>query len=114
VCLSAPVVSGIVRDETGGVLPGVSVELRGPNGPPAVADSVRSKPTSLVNVEARYKLARNVRVTVDIFNLLNARDSDIDYFDASRLPGEPAGGVNDIHSHPAPPRTVRAGFIVAF
>ena len=43
-CLSASVVSaqtsqvsGIVRDETGGVLPGVSVELRGPTGSPAVA-----------------------------------------------------------------------------
>ena len=52
--------------------------------------------------------------TVDIFNLLNARDSDIDYYYASRLPGEPAGGVNDIHSHPALPRTVRVGFSVAF
>ena len=54
------------------------------------------------------------RLTVDIFNLLNARDSDIDYYYASRLPGEPAGGVNDIHAHPALPRTVRVGFAVAF
>jgi hypothetical protein len=77
-------------------------------------DSVRSNATSLVSVEAGYKLGRNVRLTVDIFNLLDARDSDIDYYYASRLPGEPAGGVNDIHAHPALPRTVRAGFTVAF
>ena len=74
-------------------------------------DSVRSNATSLINLEAGYQLARNVRVAVDIFNLLDARDSDIDYYYASRLPGEPAGGVNDIHFHPALPRTVRVGFV---
>jgi hypothetical protein len=33
--------------------------------------------------------------------------SDIDYFYTSRLPGEPAGGVDDIHTHPAEPREFR-------
>jgi outer membrane receptor protein involved in Fe transport len=77
-------------------------------------DSVRSNATSLINLEAGYKLTRNVRAAVDIFNLLDARDSDIDYYYASRLPGEPAGGVNDIHFHPALPRTVRVGVVVGF
>ena len=40
------------------------------------------------------------------------QDSDIDYYYASRLPGEPAGGVDDIHFHPAAPRTARISFIV--
>ena len=56
-------------------------------------DSVRSKATSLINLQAGYKLARNLKLGVDVFNLLNAEDSDIDYYYASRLPGEPAGGV---------------------
>ena len=30
-------VTGMVRDETGGILPGATVELRGQTGPPAVA-----------------------------------------------------------------------------
>jgi outer membrane receptor protein involved in Fe transport len=77
-------------------------------------DSVRSNATSLINLQAGYQLAGNVRVAVDVFNLLNARDSDIDYYYASRLPGEPAGGVNDIHFHPALPRTVRIGLVVGF
>jgi outer membrane receptor protein involved in Fe transport len=77
-------------------------------------DSVRSKATSLINLEAGYQLAGNVRVAVDVFNLLNARDSDIDYYYASRLPGEPEGGVNDIHFHPVLPRTVRVGLVVGF
>jgi hypothetical protein len=42
-----------------------------------------------------------------VLNLLNSRDHDITYFYASRLPGEPAGGVEDIHFHPVEPRTVR-------
>jgi hypothetical protein len=33
---------------------------------------------------------------------------------ASRLPGEPAEGVEDIHFHPAVPRTARLSLIVAF
>ena len=40
--------------------------------------------------------------------------SDIDYYFASRLPGEPPGGVEDIHFHPAVPRTVRVGLVVGF
>jgi hypothetical protein len=38
---------------------------------------------------------------VETFNLFDANVSDIDYFYASRLPGEPAYGVEDIHTHPA-------------
>jgi hypothetical protein len=45
-------------------------------------------------------------------NLFNAKMSDIDYYFASRLPGEPLGGVDDIHFHPAVPRTARLGLVV--
>jgi hypothetical protein len=78
-------------------------------GPRALVEdnSVRSPATSLINLQAGYRLARKVKVGVDVFNLLNARDSDIDYYYASRLPGEPADGVNDIHLHPTLPRTAR-------
>ena len=34
---------------------------------------------------------RSVGSPLDVFNVLDARDSDIDYFYTSRLPGEPAG-----------------------
>ena len=37
-----------------------------------------------------------------------------DYFYTSRLPGEPMSGVEDVHTHPTPPRTVRLTFSVAF
>jgi hypothetical protein len=85
-------------------------------GPRALVEdaSVRSKGTSLVNLEAGYKLSRSVRLAVDVFNLLDAKASDIDYFYPSRLPGEPAEGIDDIHLHPALPRTARVSLTVGF
>jgi hypothetical protein len=77
-------------------------------------DSVRSHATMLLKLQAGYKLAPNIRLVVDVFNLLDADDSDIDYFYESRLPGEPAGGVADIHFHPTLPRTARLNLKVAF
>ncbi len=85
-------------------------------GPRALIEDnlVRSKATSLVNLQGGYAFARNVRVVLDVFNLLDAEDSDIDYYYASRLPGEPAEGVDDIHVHPAVPRTARLSLQVSF
>ena len=77
-------------------------------------DTVRSKATSLLNLEGGYKLSKRLKLAVDVFNLLDARDSDVDYYYTSRLPGEPAGGVNDIHLHPTLPRTARINLIVGF
>jgi outer membrane receptor protein involved in Fe transport len=77
-------------------------------------DSVRSKPTSLINLQGGYEIAKNVKLSVDLFNVLNAQVSDIDYYFASRLPGEPLEGVKDIHFHPAVPRTARVGLVIGF
>jgi hypothetical protein len=49
-----------------------------------------------------------------VFNLLNAADSDVDYYYASRLIGEPVGGIEDVHFHPTLPRTARATLRVDF
>ena len=73
-----------------------------------------SRHTSLVNAQAGYRLSRRYSIVVDAFNVLNARHSDVDYFYTSRLPGEPMSGVEDVHTHPTPPRTVRLTFSVAF
>jgi len=77
-------------------------------------DSVRSKPTTLLNLQGGYEIAKNVKLSVDLFNVLNAEVSDIDYYFESRLPGEPLEGVNDIHFHPAVPRTARVGLVIGF
>jgi outer membrane receptor protein involved in Fe transport len=92
-----------------------SVRLRyfGPR-PLLADDSVRSKATSLVNFDGGYQLMKNLRLTAAVFNVFDAKVSDIDYFFASRLPGEPIGGVEDIQFHPAVPRTARLSLVVAF
>jgi outer membrane receptor protein involved in Fe transport len=77
-------------------------------------DSVRSKATSLVNLEAGYTFTPSLRLAVDVFNLLDAKHSDVDYFYPSRLPGEPAEGVDDLHIHPTLPRTARVSLVVGF
>ncbi len=46
-------------------------------------------------------------VSVDALNAFDRRNHDIAYAYASRLGGEPAGGVDDLHFHPAEPRTLR-------
>ena len=84
-------------------------------GPRALVedDSVRSKPAHVFTAQVGYSY-RRLSVKLDVFNLFDAAVSDIDYFYASRLPGEPASGRDDIHSHPMEPRTVRLGVEVRF
>jgi len=79
------------------------------SGPLVEDNSVRSRPSSTLNVRVSRYLpgwGRNTEVTLDIFNLSNRRADDIQYFYASRLPGE-AAPVADRHVHPAEPRTFR-------
>jgi hypothetical protein len=47
-----------------------------------------------------YRLTPRYSLTLDAFNLTNAKASDIDYYYTSRLPGEPAEGIDDLHTHP--------------
>ena len=85
-------------------------------GPRALIEdnSVRSKATSLLNVEGGYQFAKALRLNAQVYNLFDAEVSDIDYYFASRLPGEPLGGIEDIHVHPAVPRTLRVSMVVGF
>jgi hypothetical protein len=69
---------------------------------------------SLIRTSLSFSLVKNVRVNLDVFNVLDARVSDIDYLFASRLPGEPIGGIEDIRTHPSVPRTARVSFVVGF
>lgn len=68
-------------------------------------DSVRSDPTTLVNLGGYYDFGR-LRIGAELFNLLDARDSDITYFYESQLPGETAP-VEDRHFHAVEPRQLR-------
>lgn len=75
---------------------------------PLIEDgSVEWGSSSLVNARLGYNFPSGLSVALEVFNLLDAKDSDIEYFYPSRLPGEPSGGVDDIHFHPLERRSGR-------
>jgi outer membrane receptor protein involved in Fe transport len=82
---------------------------------PLIEDnSVRSKATGTANARVGYKFSPKLRLAVEVYNLTNRRDSAIDYAYVSRLPGEPAEGVFDVHFHPIESRSIRANLIANF
>ncbi|WP_348675605.1 TonB-dependent receptor [uncultured Abyssibacter sp.] len=94
---------------------GAGLRLRYLGEAPLVEDnSLRSEPTTILNAQITYRLTRTIRLRLEGFNLLDAEDNDITYYYASRLDGEPAEGVEDIHFHPVEPRMLRLGFQATF
>jgi TonB dependent receptor/TonB-dependent Receptor Plug Domain/Carboxypeptidase regulatory-like domain len=92
-----------------------SVRVRHFGPRPLIANaSVNSQSTTLWNGEAGYRFSNRARVVLEVFNLFDAKVSDIDYFYTSRLPGEPLDGVDDVHTHPALPRSARVGLRLTF
>jgi hypothetical protein len=112
--------NSIGRVVTGGVYAG---RPRGPHGslqlrhfgPRPLTDdgAVTSGSTTLVNARAGYGFGA-VTLTLDLLNVLDSEDADVSYYYASRLRGEPAGGVEDVHVHPVAPRSARLSLGVQF
>ena len=69
-------------------------------------DSVRAPSSLTLNGRIGWR-AKSWDIALDVLNVLDRGNFDIAYFYRSRLRGEPAGGVEDIHFHPAEPRTLR-------
>jgi len=91
----------------------LSARLRHFGAAPLIEDnSVRSEPTTLVNLSAHYDM-KDVTFGVELLNAFDARDSDISYFFESHLAGE-ASPVENIHFHPVEPRQVRASIRYRF
>ena len=81
---------------------------------PLIEDnSVKSKGSTLVNLRVGREWQR-LGVYADVLNVFNSKDHDIDYYFPSRLQGEPAEGVNDIHFHVFEPRSVRLSLRYTF
>jgi hypothetical protein len=107
------IAAGVAIDDLKGFFGGLRVRYFGPR-PLIEDDSVRSSSTTLLNADVGYKLREDLRLGVEIFTLLDSDDSDIEYFYMSRLAGEPAAGVNDIHFHPVEPRSARVTLSLSF
>ena len=109
--LESVVSLGATVDSLQGLFGSARLRYFGPR--PLIEDaSVRSKSTGLVNLEAGYKIRKGVRLALEVFNLFDAQASEIDYYYTSRLRGEPADGIDDVHFHATLPRTARISLIV--
>ncbi|WP_459948310.1 TonB-dependent receptor [Denitratisoma sp. agr-D3] len=91
---------------------GLRLRYFGPR--PLIEDnSVRSASTILANAQLAYALSKDVKLGMTVLNLFDRKASDIDYYYESRLRSEGAA-VNDVHTHPAEPRTVRLSLRVSY
>lgn len=101
---------------------GIRLRYFGPQ--PLIEDgSVSSNPTTTVYLQAGIKPTKNTRIGFDVFNLLNTKASDIDYYYNSSIPSDSAYtkpgyngacpisqcgvGVADVHFHPIERRLIR-------
>ncbi|MCC7680004.1 TonB-dependent receptor [Janthinobacterium sp. FW305-128] len=91
-----------------------SLRLRYFGPRPLVEDnSVRSAASVGLNGRIAYQVDKTLRMEVEGYNLANRRDAAIDYYYASRLPGE-AQPVDDIHFHPVESRSLRLTLVKNF
>lgn len=84
-------------------------------GPHALVEdnSLRTKPATVVNLRAAWTPGR-FETYIDLLNILDTDSKDIEYFYASRLPGEALEGVEGVHSRAMEPRMIRVGFKASF
>ena len=82
---------------------------------PLIEDnSVRSSSSATLNGRIGYKINPSLQIELEGFNLTDRRASAIDYYYTSRLPGEAAAGVDDIHFHPIESRSFRVTLSARF
>lgn len=83
-------------------------------GPHALTEDGNSmgEATTLVNVRAGLTF-RRVELFADLLNLFDSRAHDVDYFYATRLPGEPAEGIEGFNSRVVEPRQLRVGMRIS-
>ncbi len=85
-----------------------AVRLRHFGSYPLTEDnSVRARAATLVNADLGYLILSGTRIQASVLNALNGRADDIQYYYASRLPGDPQAGVDGVHFHPVEPRQLR-------
>ena len=109
--IGTTVATGLSFDDVGGLAGGSffgALRWRYFGDVPLVEDgSVEWGSSSLVNARIGHRFQGGLDLALDVFNLLDSDDSDIEYFYASRLAGEPLAGVEDVHFHPMERRSAR-------
>lgn len=88
--------------------PFASLRLRHFSGYPIIEDNSEQSDASTIACLAEGWQSNRWKIQFDVLNILDSGDHDIDYFYSSRLPGEPAGGIEDNHYKVFEPRQIRA------
>ncbi|NBO05204.1 MAG: TonB-dependent receptor [Betaproteobacteria bacterium] len=92
-----------------------SIGIRYIGSAPLIEDnSVRSTVSLTSNLRVSRRVSKDITVAMDVLNLTDRKNNDISYYYRSRLRGEPLSGSEDVHIHPAAPRTVRVNARVLF
>ncbi len=85
-------------------------------GPRPLTESgdLKSGSSTMFDLQVGYRVAKNWKLRLDVFNLFDAKSDDITYYYTSRLPGDAPEGVEDYHFHPAEKRSFRLTVSFAF
>ncbi|MDB6161604.1 MAG: TonB-dependent receptor, partial [Gammaproteobacteria bacterium] len=75
--------------------------------PLSADDQIQSGGYGEWNGDVQLALAGGWRVGLGVYNILNRRASAAEFWYTDRLPGEPAEGLADVHTHPLEPLAVR-------
>lgn len=115
--LESVLAAGIAIRDRSGWFGSLRARYFGPR--PLIEDgSIESDSSCLVDAEVGYQFNETWTLRAQFFNLFDQDMNDIEYYYASRIPGEAPGpdegGYNDIHLHPAEPFSFRIGLIARF
>ena len=104
---------GVLLDDLGPYYGGLEVRALG-QYPLTDDNTAKDAGYTETNVNAGYKISRNVKVDLEIFNLFNARANAAAYYYTSRLQGEPLDGIADHQNHPLEPISARFAVTATF
>lgn len=96
---------GITFEPTGAWSGALRVRYFGPR-PLKEDNSIRSEKSWVSNLKVGYRWSARTQITMDVYNLMNKRNNDIEYYYASQMSHE-AIPVDGKHIHPAEKRSAR-------
>ncbi|MGA9670730.1 MAG: hypothetical protein WBQ94_16085, partial [Terracidiphilus sp.] len=104
--------SGVTLHDYAGFSSSLRLRYFGPRD--LTSDGIyQSKPTALLNGEIGYQISKKWHASAEFLNLLNRRDSDIDYAYASRISPTGTSEFTRVF-HPVEPFQVRFGLSRTF
>ncbi|MGV3771758.1 MAG: TonB-dependent receptor [Verrucomicrobiales bacterium] len=110
--IESVIAAGITAHDPSGLFASLRLRYFGPR--PLIEDnSARSSESILVGAQVGYHFNKHWTASAEVFNVLNRKDHDIDYFYESRV-SPVAAATEQIHFHPVEPIQVRFALTARF